>query len=197
MQEVLDLAFRVKRVGGGYCDEPYDAEVLLQLGAEEVVALRDALETARGEAQWVHRALDEERSHLGMAQQAELSATRLEAEELRARLAEMETRLERNDFSVRVLAEKSEKAMELLAIKAEKLSDLEAALQRAEAAAEANAGGAALAQIEAGHAARSQQIADEVRAEIARAEADHTAQRNLLHQRHVASLQAEQQPGHP
>ena len=34
MQEALELGSRGKRVGGGYRDEPYDVEELLQLGAD-------------------------------------------------------------------------------------------------------------------------------------------------------------------
>ena len=150
MQEALELGSRVKRVGGGYRDEPYDVEELLQLGAEEVLRLRELLWVSR-------RELDEERGQHSLAHQAVLSAARLEAEELRSQLAEMEVQLDRSAFSVRVLGEKSEKAMELLAIKAEKEAEMEAALQRAEAeAAEAAAsvGGAALAQVKAEHAAR-------------------------------------------
>ena len=180
MQETLDLGSRVKRVGGGYRSEPYDAEELLQLGAEEVLLLREALESARREAQWARRELDEERGQHSLAHKA----ARLEAEELRSQLAEMETQLDRSAFSVRVLGEKSEKAMELLAIKAEKEAEMEAALQRAEAEAAASAGGAALAQIKAEHAARSQQIADEVRKEVA-----------ALDEQHVASIHAEHEHG--
>ena len=133
MQEALELGSRVKRVGGGYRDEPYDVEELLQLGAEEVLRLRELLWVSR-------RELDEERGQHSLAHQAVLSAARLEAEELRSQLAEMEVQLDRSAFSVRVLGEKSEKAMELLAIKAEKEAEMEAALQRAEAeAAEAAA----------------------------------------------------------
>ena len=113
MQEALELGSRVKRVGGGYRDEPYDVEELLQLGAEEVLRLRELLWVSR-------RELDEERGQHSLAHQAVLSAARLEAEELRSQLAEMEVQLDRSAFSVRVLGEKSEKAMELLAIKAEK-----------------------------------------------------------------------------
>ena len=184
MQEALDLGSRVKRVGGGYRSEPYDAEELLQLGAEEVLLLREALESARREAQWARRELDEERGQHSLAHKAVLSAARLEAEELRSQLAEMETQLDRSAFSVRVLGEKSEKAMELLAIKAEKEAEMEAALQRAEAEAAASAGGASLAQIKAEHAARSQQLADEVRKEIA-----------ALDEQHVASIHAEHEHG--
>ena len=108
MQGALDLGSRVKRVGGGYSDVPYDAEELLLLGAEEVLLLREALESARREAQWARRELDEERSQHSLAHRAVLSAARLEAEELRSQLAEMETQLDRSAFSVRVLGEKSE-----------------------------------------------------------------------------------------
>ena len=184
MQEVLELGSRVKRVGGGYRDETYDADELLQLGAEEVLLLREALESARRDAQWARRELDEERGQHSLAHKAVLSAARLEAEELRSQLAEMETQLDRSAFSVRVLGEKSEKAMELLAIKAEKEAEMEVALRRAEAEAAASAGGAALAQIKAEHAARSQQIADEVRTEIA-----------ALGEQHVASIHAEHEHG--
>ena len=187
MQGALDLGSRVKRVGGGYSDVPYDAEELLLLGAEEVLLLREALESARREAQWARRELDEERSQHSLAHRAVLSAARLEAEELRSQLAEMETQLDRSAFSVRVLGEKSEKAMELLAIKAEKEAEMEAALQRAEAEAEASAGGVgaeALARIKAEHVARSQQIADAVRTEVA-----------ALDEQHVASIHAEHEHG--
>ena len=187
MQEALELGSRVKRVGGGYRDEPYDVEELLQLGAEEVLRLRELLWVSR-------RELDEERGQHSLAHQAVLSAARLEAEELRSQLAEMEVQLDRSAFSVRVLGEKSEKAMELLAIKAEKEDEMEAALQRAEAeAAEAAAsvGGAALAQVKAEHAARAQQLAQEVRGEIAALEAEHAHGALLTHRlesQHRAAL---------
>ena len=187
MQEALELGSRVKRVGGGSRDEPYDVEELLQLGAEEVLRLRELLWVSR-------RELDEERGQHSLAHQAVLSAARLEAEELRSQLAEMEVQLDRSAFSVRVLGEKSEKAMELLAIKAEKEAEMEAALQRAEAeAAEAAAsvGGAALAQVKAEHAARAQQLAQEVRGEIAALEAEHAHGALLTHRlacQHRAAL---------
>ena len=187
MQEALELGSRVKRVGGGYRDEPYDVEELLQLGAEEVLRLRELLWVSR-------RELDEERGQHSLAHQAVLSAARLEAEELRSQLAEMEVQLDRSAFSVRVLGEKSDKAMELLAIKAEKEAEMEAALQRAEAeAAEAAAsvGGAALAQVKAEHAARAQQLAQEVRGEIAALEAEHAHGALLTHRlesQHRAAL---------
>ena len=187
MQEALELGSRVKRVGGGYRDEPYDVEELLQLGAEEVLRLRELLWVSR-------RELDEERGQHSLAHQAVLSAARLEAEELRSQLAEMEVQLDRSAFSVRVLGEKSEKAMELLAIKAEKEAEMEAALQRAEAeAAEAAAsvGGAELAQVKAEHAARAQQLAQEVRGEIAALEAEHAHGALLTHRlesQHRAAL---------
>ena len=76
MQGALDLGSRVKRVGGGYSDVPYDAEELLLLGAEEVLLLREALESARREAQWARRELDEERSQHSLTVRASIRRDR-------------------------------------------------------------------------------------------------------------------------